>query len=225
MRVSIWSVGVAAPVGAGDAGELERLDPLGGGRVRAAAEVGERAVAVERDRLHALVAHQVLDQLDLVGLALGLEALERLGHGHVLALERLVGLDVLAHLLLDALEVGVGDLHALGELEVVVEAVLDRRADRDLHARVELHHRGGEHVRGVVADQPERVVPALVRDDLDRARRRRAGAEVAQLAVHLDRPAPRARGPRRSRAAASAPVAPSGSSSGVPSGSVTFIAD
>ena len=72
----------------------------------------------------------------------------------------LVGVDVLAHLLLDAVEVGVGDRDAVGELEVVVEAVLDRRADRDLHARIELHDRGREDVRGVVADDVERAVGA-----------------------------------------------------------------
>ena len=87
-------------------------------------------------------------------------------------------------LLLDALEVVLGDLDALGELEVVVEAVLDRRADRDLHARVELHHRGGEHVRGVVADEPER-------------RRRR------RLAVTISIAAPSASGASRSRSSPS----------------------
>ena len=71
------------------------------------------------------------------------------------ALEGLVGGDVLGHLRLDALEVGLGDVRALGELEVVVEAVLDRRADRDPGARVELADRLGHHVRGVVADQVE----------------------------------------------------------------------
>ena len=35
---------VAEPVGAGDGGDLERLDAAGGGDVRAAAEVGEVAV-------------------------------------------------------------------------------------------------------------------------------------------------------------------------------------
>ena len=49
------AVGVAAPVGAGHARELEGLDPLGAGAVRAAAEVGERAVAIQRDGLDALV--------------------------------------------------------------------------------------------------------------------------------------------------------------------------
>ena len=215
------AVGVAAPVGARHARELERLDPLGAGAVRAAAQVGEGAVAVERDGLHALVSHQVLDQLDLVVLPLAAEALDRVGHRDVLALEVLVGLDVLAHLGLDALEVVLGDLHAVRELEVVVEAVLDRGADRDLHARVELHHRGGEHVRGVVADQPEAVLVAAG-DDLDLgavasgASRSRSSPSTRMPSAARASPSPMAR-------AASAPVAPSSSWSSVPSGSWAFI--
>src|SRR3954453_6432832 len=93
---------VAAPVGAREVGEPERLDAPRARAVRAAAEVDERAVAVERDGLDALVAHEVLDQLDLVVLALGPEALERLLDGEVGALEGLVGADVLPHPFLDA---------------------------------------------------------------------------------------------------------------------------
>ena len=47
--------------------------------MRAAAEVLEGPVAVQRDGLDALVADQVLDQLDLVGLVLAAKALDRLG--------------------------------------------------------------------------------------------------------------------------------------------------
>ena len=93
--------GVAPPVRAGHRLELERLDPPGARRVRAPAEVGERAVGVQRDRLDLLVAHQVLDQLDLVRLVLGQEALERLARRDVVPHERLVGGDVLAHLRLE----------------------------------------------------------------------------------------------------------------------------
>src|SRR5205807_1926950 len=85
---------VASPVGACDGGELERLDPLRRGAVRTAAQIRERAVPVERDGLHAVVADQILDQLDLVGLVLLPEELERGGGRYVAALEPLIGLDV-----------------------------------------------------------------------------------------------------------------------------------
>ena len=182
-------VGVAAPVGAGDARELERVDPLGAGPVRTAAEVGERPVPVERHRVDPAVPDEVFDQLDLVVLPLRFEALDRLLGRHVRTLEALVRLDVLAHLLLDASEVVLRQLHVLGELEVVVEAVLDRRADRDLHPGVQLHHGGGEHVGGVVAHQPERahaVLVALRRDDLDPVAVAERRGEIAELAVHAD---------------------------------------
>jgi hypothetical protein len=145
----------------------------------------QRSVAVERDSLDALVADEVLDQLDLVVLALLLEALDGFVHRHIGALELLVGADVLAHLLLDALEVVLGELGAVGEVEVVVEAVVDRGADGDLHAGVELHDGGGEDVGGVVAEEPEAVVVPRC-DDLDAvtvAERRR---EVPKLAVDPD---------------------------------------
>ena len=64
---------VPAPVGAGEAGQLERLDRLRVLEVRAAAQVGELALRVERD-----VALRRVDELDLVGLALLLEAPARL---------------------------------------------------------------------------------------------------------------------------------------------------
>jgi hypothetical protein len=181
------AVGVAAPVGAGDRLQLDRADALRAGRVRPAAQVGEGAVGVERDAVDAFVLDQVVDQLDLVVLSLAAEALKRLLDGDVLAREGLVGGDVLAHLGLDRLEVGVGDAHAVGELEVVVEAVLDRRPDRDLDARIEVHDRGGEDVRGVVADEVERVLSAAIGDDLQRLVGLQGQREVAQLAVLLDR--------------------------------------
>ncbi len=196
------TLGVATPVGAGRGQQLDGLDALRARPVRTAAEVGERAVGVEADRRQRRVGvgvvHQVLDELDLVVLLLGLEALERRLDADVLALEVLVGVDVLAHLLLDAIEVRVGDGHTLGELEVVVEAVLDRRADRDLHAGIELHHRGGEHVGGVVADDVQRV-RALGRDDLQRRTGHERACEVAHLAVlaHGERGAGEAGADRR----------------------------
>ena len=104
---------VPAPVRAGDRLQLERLDPAGARRVRTSAQVGERPVGVQRDGRDGVggvrVADQVLDQLDLVVLALGAEALERLVGGDVLAHERLVGVDVLAHPRLDPLEVLIAD--------------------------------------------------------------------------------------------------------------------
>ena len=91
--------------------------------MRAAAEVGEVALRVERD-----VAFRGVDELDLVVLALlGKQALGLVG-GDLRRSQ--TGLQLALDLRLDLLERLLAD--RLRELEVVVEAVLDRRPDRDL---------------------------------------------------------------------------------------------
>ena len=168
---------VAAPVRAGQGRELDRLDRLRILEVRAAAEIGEPSLRIERD-----LALGGVDELHLVGLVLLEEALLRLGRGDLLALPRAALLELAQDLGLDPLEVLLAD--RLRELEVVVEAVLDRRPDRNLHARVEPAHRLGEQVRGRVAQHRERVrvVGVPRRQDLDRLPVRERQAEV------LDRP-------------------------------------
>src|SRR5919202_854576 len=64
---------VAAPVRAGEAGEPERPDRLRVLEVRAAAEVGEVALRVDRDRVV-----RGVDELDLVRLVVRLEPFARL---------------------------------------------------------------------------------------------------------------------------------------------------
>ena len=169
---------VAAPVRAREAGELEGLDRLRVLEVRAAAEVGELALRVERD-----VALGRVDELDLVRLALDGEALARLVARDLLALPLAALGELAADLLLDPLEVGLVD--RLRELEVVVEAVLDRRADGDLHARIEPPHRLGEQVRRRVAEDVERVrvVAVARREDLDLAAVRERQPQVLDVAV------------------------------------------
>ena len=130
--------------------------------MRTAAEVGEIALGVEGD-----LAVRRLDQLDLVRLALSLEAPPRFLARDLLAVPLAALGELLLHLRLDPLQIGLGD--RLRELEVVVEAVRDRRPDRDLDAGVEPSHRLGEQVRGRVPEDGKRVGIVLVprRQDLD----------------------------------------------------------
>ena len=173
--------------------------------MRAAAEVGERAVAVERDASSRRRRRR--GRGSARPCSPGPRAAKRCSASSDRTSVRSNGssaVDVLPHPLLDPREVLVGDLHALRELEVVVEAVLDRRADRDLGARIELHHGGRHHVRGVVADQVERL-GAAVRDDLDplavrqrRARGPRPRPSTCTASAAFARPGPdRARRGRR----------------------------
>ena len=87
------------------------------------------------------------DQLELVGLVL--ELVDGVGIGGDPALEALVLLDDLAHRGLDLDQV-LGHERGL-DVEVVVEAVLDRRADAELGLGEELLHGLRHHVRGRVA--------------------------------------------------------------------------
>jgi len=107
---------VAAPVGTGEPGQLERLDRPGVDQVRTAAEIGEIALRVERDRSLGL-AHE----LDLVGLVLGQEALASLLTIDLLALPLPPLRQLAPDLLLDAGQVVFGN--RLREVEVVVETV------------------------------------------------------------------------------------------------------
>ena len=72
----------------------------------------------------------------------------------------MVGRDRLAHALLDVRQV-VGRQWARQQ-EVVVEAVLDDRADPELGAGEQVQHRFGQHVRGAVAHRPELARGAVV---------------------------------------------------------------
>ena len=174
----LWVLLVAAPVRAGEAGELERLDRLRVLEVRAAAEVGEVALRVERDRLVRRV-----DELDLVRLVLLLEPGPRLVAADLASLPRAPLGELAVDLLLDPGEIVFHD--RLGELEVVVEAVLDRRADGDLDAGVEAADGLGEQVRARVAQHRQRVRIARVArgQDLDLLPVVERKAEVADVAV------------------------------------------
>jgi hypothetical protein len=86
------------------------------------------------------------------------------------------GLDLLQILLADRLR----------KVEVVVEAVLDRRPNRELHARIELRHGLRQQVRGRVAEDGERIRVVLVADgqDLDRLAVAQRQAQILHVSVH-----------------------------------------
>ena len=172
---------VAAPVRAGEARQLQRLDRRCVLEVRPAAEVGELALRVERDGAVGLAG-----ELDLVRLSLRLEAGDRLLAGELLALPRAPLGDLAPHLLLDGAEVALRD--RLGKLEVVVEAVGDGRSDRDLHPGVQPHDGLREQVRRRVPEHRERILVLRVarRQDLDPLAVLEREAQIAYRAVRAD---------------------------------------
>src|SRR2546423_10605097 len=114
---------VAAPVGARETRQLDRFDRPRVLQVRPAAEVGELSLRVQRDR-----ALGRSDELDLVRLVLILEPVPRFVLGDLLARPVPALRERALDLLLDPRQILLPD--RLGKLEVVVEAVLDRRGRR-----------------------------------------------------------------------------------------------
>ena len=175
-------VAVATPVGAGHLGQLEGgADILGRAHVRATAEVEPLALLVDLDRL---IGGNGVDQLDLELLALRREdALGFVARPHFLG-EGGAAVDDLLHLPFDDREVVLAERRVA--FEVVVEAVLDHRADGHLRTGPQLLHRLGEDVRGVVADEPE-AIGAVAHHELDLAVGLQRVREVGEHAVPLHR--------------------------------------
>ena len=146
---------VALPVGARDAGELKGLQRLGVADVGADAHVNVVALLVEGD---AGVVVQVADVLDLVLLAALLHKGDGLGAGLLKDGELKVLLDDLFHLGLDRGEVVLADLDALGQVDVVVKAVVGRGAVGKVGLGIEALDGLRHDVRGRVADDVRDLV-------------------------------------------------------------------
>src|SRR5215208_1344422 len=130
---------VATPVGSRYVLQLEGPELARARDVRAAAQVEEISLFVERD----LAVFQALDDLRLVGVV-RVENLG-LGFGDLLALYREIPRDDLAHPLLDARQILVRETTV--DLDVVEEAVLYRRAEGQLAPWIELHDGLGHRMR------------------------------------------------------------------------------
>ena len=154
----------APPVRPRDGEELDRADPPGVAQVRAAAEVHELALPVDR-HLGLALPLELVDLIDLVRLLPLGEVRPGVGHRHDRSLERRLRLHDAVDLGFDGREVGLRQRPR--EVEVVVEAVLDRRAEAELRLRDDRRDRLRQDVSGGVAHDVEVVVPALRGDDLD----------------------------------------------------------
>ena len=136
---------VTAPVGTGDVEQLDRLDDRGIAQVRTATQVGEGTVLVERDG----AVLKVADQFALVLVAFFRIFLERVRFRDVRADEVLAAAGQLKHLVFDFLQVGFHEL-PVAQIHIVIETVLDRRADTELDAGIQRFERFGHQVaRGV----------------------------------------------------------------------------
>ena len=120
--------------------------------MRTQAHVEPVALLVDRDLL---VLRQFVGPFGFELLAVLLEVVLDLGAVPHFTRDRQIAVDDLGHALLDLGEI-LGR-EGLGAHEVVVEAVLRGGAERDLRAGIELLHRLGEHMGGIVAQQFQRL--------------------------------------------------------------------
>ena len=150
-------VGIAPPVRPGDVAQLEGVagDVAGGVHVRAFAHVQERAVAIEGKALEAVLRHQFGGVFALVRLLHGVQPRIGFGHRHLFPIEALPLLQDALHAAFEVREVGLGK--GFAQDEVVVEAIVDGRAEAERGARAHLQHRLRQHVRQAVADAVERI--------------------------------------------------------------------
>ena len=171
---------VPLPVDGGGLEQLDRAHLRQAAHVRAPAEVGEAAVAVEGDRLPRRDVLQALDLQRLPHLAedpLGLLA------GDLDALELAPLGEDLPHLRLDPLEVLGGE--GAREAEVVLELLAVVLAPGvDLRLRPEPLDRVGQHVLGAVADELAGL-RALDGEDAERSPGLERQAQVDLAAVEL----------------------------------------
>ena len=175
--LELWALLIATPVRARDALQLEECKLARARHVRADTHVDEFvSVAVGAD--DPIAGHfacifcicvcrlDTLDDLDFVRLIC--KQFLCFGHRVFRTCEWLVLLDDLLHLFLDDAQVVIGEGLAVRQVEVVVEAVLDGRANRELGAGIQLRHRLGQYVCrrvtqhvpsgvGVVGDQRHNV--------------------------------------------------------------------
>ncbi len=123
---------VAAPVGAGQGGQLDGLDDIGVHQVRSAAQVREGSVLIIGNGS----VFQFADQLALVRIAFLFEMLERVRLGNGDTLESLLLAGQFEHLLLYLREVSLGEGLAI-HVDIIIEAILDGRSDAELDTRIQ----------------------------------------------------------------------------------------
>ena len=143
----------AAPIRAGKGGKLEGLDLAGGGQVRAGAQIHKVALTIEGNRR---ILRQIVDQLYLVGFVLFLHQGNSLCTGQFKAFNAVVALDDVGHFLFYFAQEIVGK--GLLSVEIVVEAVIDSRADGQLDIGAQLLNGLGQHMGSRVAQHALGIV-------------------------------------------------------------------
>ena len=141
-------LGIAAPVRAGGLGKLEMLAEPHVGHMRAAAHVDVLEVVIKAGMI--ILADVLLKDLHLVRLVSCLEDIVGLLPGNLLLYDVVLLGSELMHALLKLLQLLVRE--GVIDVDIVVEAVVDNRADCHLGLRIKLLEGMAEQVRAGVAD-------------------------------------------------------------------------
>ena len=167
----------AAPVSAGAAGELHRLDRAGGHKVGAGAKIGEIALTAECN-LFAL-AGVLFDEFQLIGL-IGHQLFGFL-HRQGETLDGQISLSNGGHFGFQLFQVfgGKGGRN----IKIVVEAIFDGGANGELGTREQVLHRLGQHMRSCVIEGTLSLL-ILESKDFHRAIVIQQIAEIGDFAIH-----------------------------------------
>ena len=146
---------VAAPIGSGHFHQLEMLKLAGGRHMRAATQVFEGSLSVQRD---VFVGGNAGDDFSLVMLAQPLEIIDGFVARQHPTHHWLVFDSQFGHLFFNGYQVLGGERPLV--TEIIIKAVLDHRTDGDLGVGKQLLDRVGQQVRCGVADhvQPFRIL-------------------------------------------------------------------
>ena len=127
---------VAAPIGGAYSHYFHGFDGCGVHQVRAAAEVGVRALRVRGD----MSVFELCNKFVFIGLPVIAEEFERVVLRYALAHKGFLAGNELLHLLLDFREIAFADADALRRHHVVVETVFNGGADTELRAGPKFLH-------------------------------------------------------------------------------------
>src|SRR6185436_1036889 len=158
--------------------QLEVFEPGRVGNMRTATEVDKRAIRVGRDDLVIPQLRESLQLERIVG-----KPLLRFAAIHLFADEREFFARDLPHLVLECAEI-LGR-ERLFDLEVVVEAVVDRRSESDLGFGTESTDRGGENVCGGMTEDVE-CARVAIGEHLEASTGAQRRNEVLQHPVYFD---------------------------------------
>ncbi|CRM89689.1 hypothetical protein [Pseudomonas sp. 22 E 5] len=170
---------VATPVGAGQLGQLERLEETCVRHVWATAHVDVFFVVVQA---HGLLFRHVFHQAQLVVLATGGEHVDHFGARRDLLDHVVIFFDQLVHALFDRSQVVRSKRPLIGD--VVIEAFFNDRADHHFRGWIQLLDRVANQMRARVANDLQPLL-ILGRDDLQAGIAGDQVAGIDELAVDL----------------------------------------